>query len=88
MITFDELKSRMTPESLKLRELKARKAKFGFQYDSIQLHDIQFLAEILNALASNPHVKYEYRSNAGSYPTLNIYTDDELSAEMIRNAFC
>lgn len=70
---------------IKLRELKSRKAKFGFDYGSLTLQDVIPLAEFLSKLY-NTYADTEYVISAGGYnrPGVKIYTDSESVAIWIR----
>jgi hypothetical protein len=78
----------MNTPTRKLRELKARKAKFGFQYGTAQLDGIVFIAKVHEALKNNEHVRFEFDVTAGASTVFGVYTDDILSADMIRENFC
>lgn len=68
-----------------LRELKSRKAKFGFDYGTLALKDVIPLAEFLNNL-HNTYAETEFTLSEGGYnrPSIKIYTDSESVAKWIR----
>lgn len=68
------------------RELKARKAKFGFEYGSIRLADVIPLAGFLTALEKQSTKDQVVMEEAGyNEPSLKIYTDNADAADFIRN---
>jgi len=68
------------------RELKARKAKFGFDAGGICLTYIIPHARLLEGLRNNWDGKYIAEATGyGSNPELKIYTDDADVAEWIRH---
>lgn len=68
------------------RELKARKAKYGFDYGYITLAGVislaQFLEEFQSVFSKDQYIMEETGYNR---PELKIYTDDNNVAEWIRN---
>ena len=68
------------------RELKSRKAKFGFEYGHIRLNDVIPLGKFLEALQTE-FASDRYLAEESGYhePVLKFYTDDEKVAEWIRN---
>ncbi len=70
---------------IQLRELKARKAKFGFNYGVIYLGGVIDLAEFLVALKST-HSADTYMLEETGYnrPEMKIYTDNEEVAAWLR----
>lgn len=68
------------------RELKARKAKFGFEYGVIRLVDVIPLAKFLEALRSMyPSDSYLMEESGYNEPILKCYTDNDDVADWIRN---
>lgn len=69
-----------------LRELKSRKAKFGFDGGYITLGKViklgQFMESLQTAWPTDSYVAEEAGYNR---PELRIYTDDEEVAKWIRN---
>jgi hypothetical protein len=72
---------------IKLREIKARKAKFGFNYGSLSLYQVRELAEFMNAIEEQfKPDQYDFEE-AGGYNgkgDVKVYTDDEEVAKWIR----
>lgn len=70
---------------IKLRELKSRKAKFGFEYGVLKINDVinlaDFLKELYNTFADD---KYLMEHSGYNTPILKFYTDDEDVAVWIR----
>jgi hypothetical protein len=68
-----------------LRELKARKAKFGFDGGIIHLGNVieigEFMKAMQNAWSTDKYIMEEAGYNR---PELKIYTDDHEVAEWIR----
>jgi hypothetical protein len=70
---------------IKLRELKARKAKYGFHYGKIHLKDVIDLGQFLTCLQTNFSDNLYILEEAGyNQPELKIYTDDEEVANWLR----
>ena len=68
------------------RELKARKAKFGFEYGVIRLKDVIPLAKFLEALRSiYPPDSYLIEESGYNEPILKFYTDNDGVADWVRN---
>jgi len=68
------------------RELKSRKAKFGFEYGRIRLADVVPLADFVKALDREFHPDTYIAEESGyNEPILKYYTDDEKVAEWIRS---
>jgi hypothetical protein len=70
---------------IKLRELKSRKARFGFEYGCLRISDVIPLAEFLTALY-NTHEDDQYILEESGYnqPSVKLYTDSEDVASWIR----
>jgi len=69
-----------------LRELKARKAKFGFDAGQIHLGNVIQVGRFVESLQTSfPPEKYLAEEAGYNQPSLKIYTDDEKVAEWIRN---
>jgi hypothetical protein len=71
---------------IKLRELKSRKAKFGFEYGVLKINDVinlaDFLKELYNTFADDKYLVEHQGYN--SQASLKFYTDDEDVAVWIR----
>ena len=69
-----------------LRELKARKAKFGFDFHHITLNNVveigRFIEQLRTEFAPDRYIAEEAGYN---WPELKIYTDDEHVAHWIRS---
>lgn len=70
-----------------LTPLKARKAKFGFKLDYLNVTKFIPLGHLLEALENR---KYQYSAEMqGMHGTdFRLYTDDEVVARFIHNNFC
>jgi len=70
---------------INLRELKSRKAKFGFDYGQLSIQDVINLAEFLNLMYTT-YTPADYMIEEGGYnrPAVKIYTDNEETAKWIR----
>lgn len=68
-----------------IRELKARKAKFGFDLGQIHLGKIIALARFLEALQEEFTKDKYIAEEVGNQPELRLYTDDETVAQWIRS---
>lgn len=69
-----------------LRELKARKARYGFEYGIIRLGDVIPLAKFLEALqAAYPPDAYIAEESGYHEPVLKFYTDNDDVADWMRN---
>ena len=68
------------------RELKARKAKFGFEYGRIRFKDViplaDFSRELDRAFGKDVCI---FEESGYNEPILKIYTDIETVADWIRN---
>lgn len=69
---------------IQLRELKAKKAKFGFHYGKICLSGVIELGKFLEALDAACAGKYIAEEAGYNQPEMKIYTDDEEVAKWIR----
>lgn len=69
---------------IQLRELKARKAKFGFNYGQIRLRDIIELGKFVESLENTWSGKYLAEEAGYGQPDLKLYTDHEEVANWIR----
>lgn len=72
--------------STQLRELKSRKAKFGFDGGHLSIHNVveigKFIGELNVKFSSQQYIAEE----AGYHnPEVRIYTDESEVAEWIRN---
>lgn len=68
------------------RELKARKAKFGFEYGRIRFNDVIPLADFSRSLDSAFGKDVCVFEESGyNEPVLKIYTDNDDVAHWIRN---
>jgi hypothetical protein len=68
------------------REIRARKAKFGFEYGCIRLADVEPLSEFLKSLKSQFEPdKYTAEESGYNEPVLKFYTDHGDVANWIRN---
>lgn len=68
------------------RELKARKAKYGFDYGCITIGGVVALAEFIKALnVSFGEDSYVFEESGYNRPSLKLYTDREDVAIWIRN---
>ena len=72
-----------------LSELKARKAKFGFKLDGVNVNAYIPLGKLMEALYNN-YTSADYNAElAGMHRTdFRLYTDDEDVANFIRVNFC
>jgi hypothetical protein len=69
---------------IEFRELKARKAKFGFDFGNITLSKVVKLGKFIEALENTWPDKYLAEEAGYNRPELKIYTDDETVATWIR----
>ena len=67
------------------RELKAKKAKFGFDFGHITLRNLVTLGKFIEALETEWPNKYLAEEAGYNRPELKIYTDDETVAAWIRS---
>ncbi len=67
------------------RELKARKAKFGFDGGVINLRDVITLGKFLELLEANFADLYTAEEAGYNRPEVKIYTDDVAVDDWIRN---
>lgn len=67
------------------RELKAKKAKFGFDFGHITLRNVVALGKFIEALGIEWADKYIAEEAGYNRPELKIYTNDEAVAEWIRS---
>lgn len=76
----------ISPGSLYIRELKARKAKFGFDLGSIGLSNLVPLGKFMASLQTTwPADAYIAEEAGYTRPELKIYTDHTDVADWIRN---
>ncbi len=69
-----------------IKELKARKAKYGFDFGCITLRNIVMYGLFIQALQVRfANDKYIAEETGYRLPELKIYTDDDQVAEWIRN---
>jgi hypothetical protein len=68
-----------------IRELKARKAKFGFDFHHITLDNVIRLGKFIEALQRTYEGRYIAEEAGYNRPELKIYTDDDEVAAWIRN---
>jgi hypothetical protein len=68
-----------------IRELKARKAKFGFDLGIIGLGNVVKVGKFIEALDYTFAGKYIAEEAGYNRPELKIYTDDASVAEWIRS---
>jgi hypothetical protein len=68
-----------------LRELAARKAKFGFDGGTFGLKNIVQVGKFIEALEVNHSGNYIAEAAGYNQPELRIYTDDEVVAQWIRD---
>ena len=66
------------------RELKAKKAKFGFDFGHITLRNVVAIGKFIEALETEWAGKYLAEEAGYNRPELKIYTDDEAVAAWIR----
>ncbi len=69
---------------IQLRELKARKAKFGFDGGSIGIKNVVEMGKFFETLENTWPGKYLAEEAGFGQPSLKIYTDDEDVANWIR----
>jgi len=67
-----------------LRELKARKAKYGFHYGHINLGGVVQLGKFIEELELNYQGRYMAEEAGYNQPELKIYTDEDDVAHWIR----
>ena len=79
----------MLVDSNILTELKARKAKFGFKHDGVNVNAYIPLGKLMEALYNN-YTNADYITElAGMHKTdFRLYTDNEDVANFIRVNFC
>jgi len=70
---------------IQLRELKARKAKFGFDGGSIGLRNVVEMGKFFESLENTWPDKYLAEEAGYGQPSLKLYTDDEDVANWIRS---
>ncbi len=70
---------------IELRELKARKAKFGFNYGHIRLNGVVELGKFMESLENTWPGKYLAEEAGYNQPELKLYTDIEDVANWIRS---
>ena len=68
-----------------IRELKARKAKFGFDLGIIGLRNVVKVGKFIESLDYAFAGKYMAEEAGYNRPELKIYTDDDIVAEWIRS---
>ena len=68
-----------------LRELKARKAKFGFAGGTIGLRTVVQVGKFIEALELNHSGNYIAEEAGYNHPELRIYTDVDTVAQWIRD---
>ena len=68
-----------------IRELKARKAKFGFDLGIINFGNVVMIGKFIEALDYVFAGKYIAEEAGYNRPGLRIYTNDETIAQWIRN---
>ena len=68
-----------------IRELKARKARFGFDLGMIGLGNVVKIGKFIEALDYACAGKYIAEEAGYGRPELKIYTDDDAVAQWIRS---
>jgi hypothetical protein len=68
-----------------LRELKARKAKYGFDGGTIGLQNVVQLGKFIEAIEVNHSGDYMAELAGYNQPELRIYTDVDAVAQWIRD---
>ena len=68
-----------------LRELKSRKAKFGFDLGQLTLRNVVAIGKFIEALETEWPDKYLAEEAGYHNPATKIYTDDEAVAAWIRS---
>lgn len=72
--------------SLQLRELRSRKAKFGFDVGTLTLEKVIPLGRLMEDAAREfDSTRYIIQESGYNQPDVKIYTDDPEVAEWFRN---